>query len=209
MYWSNHTSAPHFFPFVCVLPKSHDLGQQRHLTCKNISTVNGEKRTKGQALLSLPTQATGSLHPGRKEHVGSGNTWEQSLLIYSLSNKGPTFLQEPEGQDGLAGVGSVSWPQRKFIHSFIHFQKFKFRSLVLCEPVAICLNDLKLAQVGTESVLPVPKQHKPQWAGSSAPLSHMHCMKLSERGSVLLSHIFKSIPLVGGNMHQCLIIPTK
>lgn len=70
--------------------------------------------------MSLPTRAIGSLHPGRKAHMVSGNTLEQSFLIYSLSNKGPTFLQEPEGQDGLADVRSVSWLQRKFIHAFIH-----------------------------------------------------------------------------------------
>lgn len=115
-----HTS---LFLFVCY-PNLMTWGTGKHLTCKNISTADGfsvgKKRTKGRVTRSLPTQASGSLHPGRKEHVVSGNTLEQSFLIYSLSNKGPTFLQEPEGQDGLADVRSVSWPQRKFIHAFIH-----------------------------------------------------------------------------------------
>lgn len=56
---------------------------------------------------------------------------EKSLLIYSLSNKGPSFPQGPEDQNGLAAVRSISGSQRKFICSFIHsFQKCKFRSLL-------------------------------------------------------------------------------
>lgn len=66
----------------------------------------------------------------------TGNTLEQSLLIYSLSNKGPTILQGLADQDGLADVRSVLAPQgNSFSHSCLHalicsFVKFKFRSLV-------------------------------------------------------------------------------
>lgn len=77
------------------------------------------EKKKGHVTLSLATQATGLLHPGRKEHMVAGNTLEQSLLIYSLSNKESTFPQGPKDQNGLADVRSVTGPQRKFIHSFI------------------------------------------------------------------------------------------
>lgn len=123
---------PHFFP-VCVPVCVSQISGPEHqdLTCENVSAVGGfSEGRKGHAILSLPTEATGSLHPGRKKHTVAGNTLEQSLLIYSRSHKGPTFPQRPEGQKGLADVRSVSWPQRKCIHLFIHFQKFKFESLV-------------------------------------------------------------------------------
>lgn len=80
--------------------------------------------------VELSNTATGSAHPGRKEHAVAGNTLEQFLIIYSLSNKGPAFAPRRGGQDGLANGRSVSGPQRKFIHSFVYFQKCMFRSLV-------------------------------------------------------------------------------
>ena len=114
-------SVPHFFPLVRVWPKSYDLElQQAPNLCKSLCCYGCLVGKRGHVILSLPTQATVSLPPGRTEHAIAGNTLEQSLLIYSLSNKGPTFPQGPEGRNRLADVRSVSWPQRKFIHSFIH-----------------------------------------------------------------------------------------
>lgn len=91
-----------------------------------------KKRTKGHVTVSLPTRATGSLHPGRKEHMVSGNTLEQSFLIYSLSNKRPTFLfrNQRARMDGQMSGVFLGCKGNSFMPSFIHFQKFKFRNLV-------------------------------------------------------------------------------
>jgi hypothetical protein len=60
---------------------------------------------------------------GGKEGQGSESRkhLEASLLIYSLGKKDTDLPQKPKGKSGLADVRSVSWPHRKFIHSFIHF----------------------------------------------------------------------------------------
>ena len=144
----------------------------------------------GHVTLSLPTQATGSLPPGRKERVVAGNTLEKSLLIYSLSNKGPSFPRGPEDQNGLAAVGSISGSQRKFICSFIHsFQKCKFRSLVpmwasylLSEWPNSSLSGDRITFIFVET----SQGTGDQGAGLRAPLSYTHGMKVLESGPVLL-----------------------
>lgn len=157
-------SAPHFFPPVCVWPRSHDLERQqapnlwKYFCCWWL--LSGKKT--GHVTLSLPTQATGSLHPGRKECVVAGNTLEKSLLIYSPSNKGPSFPQGPEDQNGLAAVGGISGSQRKFICSFFHSKSIRSGVWSPCEPVTFCLNDLTAAWVGAESPLSLPKHLKAQ-----------------------------------------------
>lgn len=124
--WSNGLHTTLLSSCCCVWPKSRGLGHRqapslwKHLCCWWVRKKK-KKKTKGHAIPSLLTQATGSLHPGRKKHVVAGNTLEQSLLIYSLSNKGPTILQGLEGQDGLADVRSVFGPRgNSFMHSLTH-----------------------------------------------------------------------------------------
>ena len=139
----------------------------------------------GHMTLSLPTQATGSRHPGRKERVVAGNTLEKSLLIYSPSNNGPSFPQGPEDQNGLAAVGSLSGSQRKFICSFIHsFQKCKFRSLV---PVwaSYLLSEWPNSSLSGDRITFIFAERSQgtgdQGAGPRAPLSYTHGMKSSRK----------------------------
>lgn len=212
-------STPLFFPLAVCDPNLVAWGTGKHLACENISAVDGwgkkkKRKTKGHAIPSLLTQATGSLHPGRKKHVVAGNTLEQFLLIYSLSNKGPTILQGLEGQDGLADVRSTFGPRgNSFIHSCIHslihlFVKFKFRSLV---PMWASYHvhkwpKLKMAWVVTEWILSVPKQLKPQW--SRVKCSVFHTCTVCNFPNAAPSSCFQkhlhSFSL--GNMLQCLII---
>ena len=118
-----HTS---FLWFVCD-PNLVTWGTGKGLTCETISGVDRlsvGKKDKGHRTPRLPTQATGSLEPGRKEHTVAGNTLEQSLLICSLSHRGPSFLQGAEGQDGLADVRVFLAPEE--MHTFIHSSVYSF-----------------------------------------------------------------------------------
>lgn len=65
-------------------------------------------------------------------------------------------------------------------HSFIHSVSHSFPKVLssgvwpLCEPVTICLNNLKTARVRTEAILSVPKQLKAWPITELVQVLHFH-----------------------------------
>lgn len=126
--WSNgfRSTLPCFC--LCVTQISWPPARVSTNLWKCLLWMASRRELKGHAILSPPTQAPGSLHAGRKKHVVAGNTLWQCLLTYPPSHKGPALPGDHWARMDRQMSG-VSQSQRRFIHLFIHFPEFKFRSL--------------------------------------------------------------------------------
>lgn len=97
-----------------------------------------------------------------------------------------------------------------FIYSFIS-KSLSSGVWSQCKPVTICLNDLKTARVGTESILSVPKQLKAWAVMELGQVLHFHTCTVCSFPNVAQSSCFqKQLHSSGlGNVLHCLSTPTK
>lgn len=148
----------------------------------------------------------------RKEGVRGFRKHLGAILPYLFSKQQRANLSSGTRGPGWAGRCQECFLAPEEIHSCIHSLISKSLSSGIwshCEPVTICLNDLKMAWVGTESILSVPKQLKPWWSWVKCSIfTHVLCETFQMWPCPPLCKS-NCIPLVWGNVLQCLIIPTK
>lgn len=97
-----------------------------------------------------------------------------------------------------------------FIYSFIS-RSLSSGVWSQCEPVTICLNDLKRARVGTESVLSVPKQLKAWAVMELGQVLHFHTCIVYSFPNMAQSFCFQKRPHSSGlcNVLHCRTSPTR
>lgn len=174
-----------------------------HREIKDKRTCDTESSDTGNWVTTSRKEGT----RGCRKHLGAILAYlfsKQQRANHSSGARGPRWTgrcQECFGPGGNSFIHSC-------LHSLIHsLVKFKFRSLV---PMWASCHVYKWPKNGLSgnriNFICAKNSSSHDGAGSSAPFSHVHRMKLSKYSPVLL---FSKAPMFSlGNMFQCLIIPT-
>lgn len=191
-------SIPHFFP-VCVCdPNLMTRSTSQHLTCENIFAVEGFSEG-GKGHMESPNTGTW-VTTSRKEGAHGCRKHLGAILAYLFSKPQRANLsprdQKVRTNWQMSGV-FLGPGGNSFIYSFIS-KSLSSGVWSQCKPVTICLNDLKTARVGTESILSVPKQLKAWAVMELGQVLHFHTCTVCSFPNVPSPPVFKSdcIPLV-------------